>query len=390
MLHIRKEIYTFFIRLRSSSPLVFGLLVGWLVLELVFALALPALIGDTQYFAWYVPDKAKQSTARFLRDENANIPDPIAGWRNKPNVHLGKWVVDANGSRSSHPVDLHHKGAPTRVVFFGSSMVNGGEGVDNQHTISAGIESDRIESLNFASMAFSLDQSLLLYREMANQLQADVVVVGLDSDPIDGLYNHYIPLMLHDEVGVPYLKPRFRLDNGSLDLVPIDLKWLADLDHAPQFVSFLQQNDRHYEKLIEYKHCDFTPLAHGACWLHDKVTSTMNYLNGGKLATDPLMEAEMAQFQKEVSAHGAKLIFMVLPNARMFYWSGYWKYFPDVYALRIKALRDKGFAILDVRDLFRKSGLDGDALFWDDQHHFAAPGNRVAAAGLLKMIQAEH
>ncbi len=381
-----RDLYRYFASLRTQSPTVFYTLVMWLLIELVVAFVLPAVLSDAFYFSHYVPDKAKESTARFLRGENANIPDEVAGWRNKPNVELKNWVIDQYGSRSSHTLDLAHKSAPKRAAFFGSSMVNGGEGVNNQQTISAGIESDALESFNFASMAFAPDQSFLLYQKMADTLQADYVVVGLDADPIEGLYNHYIPLKLHEEVGVPYLKPRFNLVDGKLQLVPMELQWLAQLDQPDAFVEFLRQNDHFYAKLKEYERCAFTPLAHGICWLRNKVSSTLAYMDGKAHASDPLLEAVVREFDAQVKHRNGKLIVMLFPSERMFHWGGVWKYFPDIYDLRLNALRAQGIEVLDVRALFRASGKSADELFADDRHHFSAAGNRVVADGLLNLI----
>lgn len=387
MFVLPRDIYRFFASLRTSSPTVFYTLLMWLLLELSAAFLLPAILHDDFYFSFYVQDEARDSTARFLRGENANIPDETVGWRNKPNVELNNWVIDQYGSRSSRLLDLQHKSAPQRAVFFGSSMVNGGEGVTNQQTISAGIESAALESFNFASMAFAPDQSFLLYQKMADQLQADYVVVGLDAAPVDGLYNHYIPLKLREEVGVPYLKPRFTLEDGKLQLVPVELQWLAQLDQPAAFVDFLRRNDRYFGKLREYERCAFTPLAHGICWLGNKASSTLMYMDGASHASDPLLEAVVSEFDAQVASRNGKLIVMLFPSERMFHWGGVWKYFPDIYALRLKALQARGIEVLDVRELFRASGKSADELFADDRHHFSAAGNRVVADGLLGIIR---
>lgn len=387
MLVFPKDIYRFFATLPTSSPPVFYTLLCWMLLELGAAFVLPSVLDDAHYFSGYVQDKARVSTARFLRGENANIPDPDSGWRNKPNVQLHDWVIDRFGSRSSRPLDLQHKSTPYRAVFFGSSMVNGGEGVTNQQTISAGIESGQVESFNFASMAFSIDQSLLLYRTLADRLQADDVIVGLDADPVEGLYNHYIPLKLREEVGVPYLKPRFALEkDGQLRLIPMDLQWLAQLDQPAAFLDFLRQNDGYYSRLRDYARCDFTPLAHGLCWLHNKAESSLAYMQGAARASDPLLEAVVRRFDAEVKQRNGRLVVMVLPSERMFHWRGVWKYFPDIYALRVQALQAQGVTVLDVRALFRASGKGADELFAADHHHFSAVGNRVVADGLRKQL----
>ena len=103
------------------------------------------------------------ATRKFLVGNAFFVPDKVAGWRNKPNVAIRNWVTDARGCRFAHQ-QLGLAKKPMRMMMLGSSMVNGGTGVRNDQTISAYLEDDRVEVLNFGTMMYSMDQCLLRYR----------------------------------------------------------------------------------------------------------------------------------------------------------------------------------------------------------------------------------
>jgi uncharacterized glyoxalase superfamily protein PhnB len=69
-------------------------------------------------------------------------------------VAIGNWVIDANGARSTQP---SHAGLvkATRIIFLGSSMVNGDTHVKNNETISAYVEDEDVDALNFGTMMYS-------------------------------------------------------------------------------------------------------------------------------------------------------------------------------------------------------------------------------------------
>ena len=121
------------------------------------------------------------STREFLDGDHLLLPDDVVGWSNRPDVAEGNWQIDSLGSRSSHPATAL-PGKAVRVLFLGSSMINGGTRVTNRETVAAFTEDADIEALNFGTMMYSLDQVLLSYTEKLEYLGADVIVVGLDAE----------------------------------------------------------------------------------------------------------------------------------------------------------------------------------------------------------------
>ena len=372
--------------LKTFAPQVYYTLVIWLACELLAVFVLPLCFSDAVFLSLYMDDKAKISTERFLRHENANIPDAVAGWSNTPNEKRGPWVTDKYGSRSVTPivVDRNDK---TRIIFLGSSMVNGGRGVANHETMSAYLESASIETFNFASMSYSVDQSLLMYRSKIKAFSPDILVVGIDPTPIAGLYNHYIPFKIPDETSMPYLKPRFSLSEDKLVEIRPNQNWLMSYLEDREFHQFLKKNDAYYRDFQQYKSFGFTPIAHGLFIVFKKFRSFFGYYLG-EGASDPLLEKIMETFMQEAEQQGTRVYFAMLPNQRMFNWAGIWQFFPDRYQLRVDALTLAGFSTIDIRKALRESGYDESELFHEDELHYRRLANEIIGEVIkVKLIE---
>ena len=373
-------------RFRRRAPALSYTLALWLGTELLAALLLPAIVPKHIALSWYLGEHARWATGIILdvHDTSFTVYDSLTGWRNRPGSSGGRWQIDSLGSRSTHR--LHEtKTRPRRLLFLGSSLTNGGDRVSAVETISAYCEDSLTESVNCATMLYSLDQVALAYRGSLHRLGADVVVVGTSAAPEEGLTNRYLPFFAHSEVLMPFFKPRFLLDGDSLRLVPVPTReqWRA-MFHSSAMLDTLTRDEGFLDRFESYRRLGLMPLT--ASLRQALITaSKLSLLLTGRRDALPLAERLMRMLADDAAGHGAKVVFMLLPARRFAFPTGLWRLLPDHYADLLARLRREGFVVLDGRDLLRRSGLPPDRLY-SDGNHFQPEGNRLIAAGLRELL----
>lgn len=370
--------------LRSTSPLLFRTLVLLLLIELIAVVIAPAIIPDTLYLRAYLNDKAEQATEAFLNNESFLIPDSITGWRNKPNTIKENWKVDHYGSRSHHAFE-ETATKPLRVIFVGSSMINGGTHIRNDETISAFLEDRDIEALNFGTMLFSLDQSLLLLEQLL-VYKPDVVIMGLDSDPLSGLRNIYIPFRNPDEVNMPFLKPRFLFNKHQLEHISMEPAMLTTMLKDTTVLDVLKQYDGYYHRFARYMHMGHTPLAGSLSYVLRKLESLQQYQYGDQQSEIILLEL-MKKALALAETRNFKLFFLSMPSVSNIDQGQLMRYFPNWYDRRQQTLATLSFPVIDAKQIFLNSGQEIATLYTDDQVHFTPMGNQLIADHLRRFIK---
>jgi hypothetical protein len=374
--------------LKRTAPRLYLTLAVLLLLDLLGIVVAPLFVPDSVYFRVYLKEKARQSTERFLKEDNAVIPDDATGWRNHPSFAQGSWRTDEHGARSVHPFTMTRE-KPLRLLFLGSSMINGGNHIQNDETISAYLEDSQTEALNFGTMMYTLDQSLLAYKDRLHQYQANVVVVGIDADPMGGLQNHYIPLRFPAEVNMPYLKPRFdmRLNGEDLSLVPVSPRqMLEDALRSPaRFLSFLSKNDAFYYEFETFERFGILPFSGGLryCYLRARRASE-TYFPGDRALT--LFGSLADALVKEGKSHGASVIFLALPDETACSRSLLKRFLPDRFGQNLDILKQRGHGVIDARSLFQDSGLRLSQLFLADKAHYHPAANQIIAKALREYL----
>jgi hypothetical protein len=383
--HLNKaQLLVWFSEFRKNAPILYKTLVLLLLLECGVIFIAPLVIPRTWYLYFYLDKKARESTQLFLRGKAVLIPDETAGWKNRPDVEQGNWVIDSNGSRSTHSIKIN-KEKPIRILFLGSSMINGGMGVSNNETISAFLESPYIETLNFGTMMYSLDQCLLAYRHNLYAYNPEIVVVGLDGFPLSGLKNLFIPFLNRDEIYMPYLKPRFRFENGKLQLIQASPTMLATMFRTHDLLDYLREYDFFYHQFETYRRLGQLPFSNAIRVMYTKISNLTKYVNNDS-ESNMLTEALMTEIVMEVSKNGSEVIFLALPDQATFSLGGLRRYLPDLYGQSVRSLRLKGFPIVDAREIFHESGRGADELFEADHKHYKPIANHLIAEKLCTLV----
>jgi hypothetical protein len=152
---------------------------------------------------------------------------PVIGFRFVPRLRArvphegGGYLVRTNetGFRSDHPFAARKPADGRRILLFGDSFT-AGDGVSNGHRYGDWCERQvpGLEVFNFGLPATGLDQHHLIYREYAQDIEHDVLVIGVFVENIRRVgsrYRHF-----HDDSGkrVLYAKPYYTLEGDALRL----------------------------------------------------------------------------------------------------------------------------------------------------------------------------
>ena len=265
-------------------------------------------------------------------------------------------------------------------------MINGGSRIKNSETISAGLEDEKIETLNFATMMYSMDQVYLDYTNRLYKYDPDVIIVGIDVEPGAGLKNHYIPFRFPEEENMPYLKPRFELKGDGIELINVSPEdMLAAINGNPELIHFLSENDGFYYRFEMDCRMGVLPLSGMFKYLSLKSIRFKRYFiedTSGNLILIRIMD----QLIKEADKNGADVIFLMNTDQTIFEGSGVHKYLNDIYGNQLALLKSKGFQVVDIREIFRKSGKPGRKLFAKDRSHYSVLGNKFIAEALRPIV----
>jgi hypothetical protein len=373
--------------LSRNAPVLFHTLLFWLLAELIAIVLLPAAVPRNRALSWYLGPEARQATQRFLDDRHTYLTyDPLTGWRNRPNCGRDIFKIDSLGSRSTHPLGLH-KGRPVRLLFLGSSLVNGGFRVTAEETIAGCSEDSLTEAGNFGTMLYSLDQMVLAYTGGLYRFGADVVVVGLPAQLGLGLTNRYVPFLQRSQVLMPCFKPRFVEAGDSLRVLPVPSipRWRALLT-SPSLVESIAVGEGSLDQFESYRRFGLTPVAAGLRQLSIRARNLRRLIHGTVISL-PLAIRLMHHLESAAARHQARVVYMLLPSRQETSPVGWRRRLPDAYGNALAALRVQGFTVLDGRSSLLATGLPMDRLYEPDGIHYRAVANRALAGGLRELIK---
>lgn len=149
--------------------------------------------------------------------------DPDLGWTNHAGwINRGKHLIHIGpaGTRGRTLYSLPKPEGSTRVLCMGDSFVWGSEVGDEQTWPHLLQQQPNIEAPNLAVGGYGLDQTLLRLRKQGAALRPDVIIFGCMLASA-GRHGNRIPGRLAPSDASPQVKPRFLLQNGKLQLLPI-------------------------------------------------------------------------------------------------------------------------------------------------------------------------
>lgn len=185
------------------------------------------------------------------------------GWSIKENGTSKLYKSNSSGIRSNKEYALHPPRGIRRVSTFGDSYTHCDE-VKNDETWQAFMESydSNMEVINFGVGAYGLDQAYLRYLEDGRQYKSHIVLIGFMSENIYRNVNTFRPFYVPN-TGLPLAKPRFKIKNDKLSLIPNQFLRLDDykmlLQHPQKILSNLCINDFYYQKRYKSNIYDWSP-----------------------------------------------------------------------------------------------------------------------------------
>lgn len=358
--------------------------------EVLAVAVLPSVLPAHSYLAAYLSDpRAGEALRGFFGGQGILEPDPDTGWRNRAQVRRGNWVTDEHGSRSHERLNVARQGPRLRVLFLGSSKINGGTELGRDQTISARVANERVETLNFGTMLYGADQSYLAYQRRLARFQPDVVVLGLDPRADEPLLNVYLPYRNRDQVMMPFVKPRFEDRGGGMGEVAPPLALLRDSAQRPDaLLAFLRQHDGYQREFDNYRRYGFTPLAHGASGVVRKLANAQAlYAHGEPSEGERLLTQLLHRFRDELAREHRVLVLLLLPDRDEVEASKPWQTAWLRHQRLRQLLADQGLAFVDPREALRAQ--DGAGVFHEDSIHYTDAGNQVIAAELARVLDAD-
>ncbi|UCD17029.1 MAG: SGNH/GDSL hydrolase family protein [Candidatus Zixiibacteriota bacterium] len=375
-----------FARQLFRAPVLLYMMIILLAAEFSVVAIAPLLVPDCRYLRLYLNARAEECTRKHLDGtDRYNIRCDLIGWRNRPNCTYRKWEVDEHGARTTHAYTTIST-KPNRVMFMGSSMINGGPFVYTNETISALIEDSTIEAINFGTMRYSLDQVYLHYKNELNAYHPNILVVEIPGSPDKGLRNQYVLFRNRYAGDMPYLKPRFTLESDELVLVPVPPKEYHDsIFCSPELLRWLEQTDGYYNDFRAFKRFGHLPIANTLWYFYQKARNLYRLIMGD-YRDMPLLEVLMARLVDLADKQGVAVTFIMMPDRTITAAAGWRKFLPDHYKRQLDMLESKGFDIIDGREVLRRSGIPFWKLYASDNQHYSPAGNLLLAEALKERL----
>lgn len=279
------------------------------------------------YHKWNIPpDKAYWThLLSNITDTGYVTYDPQLGWGINPNKVSGDSMYVSNfyGIRDLDDFDLFPDTAVIRIALFGDSYTHGDE-VSNKETWAFFLEEElkakgiACEVLNFGVGGYGMDQAYLRFVERGKQVQADVVVLGLQVENFWRNLNVFRPnYSLYG--GIPLTKPRGIIRNDSLFFInqpTVAKDSILNIIINSDTGGVLQYEYFHHNKLvardIPFSWLYTVKVIRGVFSDHyGKNHLMMEDCEEGNL----LMRKIIRTFEKEVNQAGASFVLLQLPTS---------------------------------------------------------------------------
>lgn len=199
------------------------------------------------------PDKTYwEGLIRSIPEDGYYSPDQTLGWTlNRNSVYRDSlYVSNSIGIRSTKDFNTQPEDGVLRIALFGDSFTHG-DNVYNSETWGSFLhnyldqQGIKNEVLNYGVSAYGLGQAYLRFKEEANAMKPDVVVLGFQIENIWRALNVFRPnYYLYS--GFPFTKPRPIVQNDSLIFINVPT---VPVDSIPAMVS---DWDRHPLNQYEY------------------------------------------------------------------------------------------------------------------------------------------
>lgn len=376
-----------------------AMLALWAFIESLSFAALIALrkMRDISYAptALQLSPAARQHLDAFLARGQGERFDmhPVLGWV----PSLTHPEINRAGMRDDREYDRAPTPGILRIAAFGDSFTYGSDVAlgENWAKKLAALASS-IEVLNYGVGAYGLDQAYLRYLEVGAEYRPDVVLIGYMTENLArdvNVYRGFYTNMYRDTI---YTKPRFRLVNDELALIPNPL---ASLDayrrlreHEAEVLGEIGRNDYHFVGRSSAGAFDLLPSVRllKLAWAELRRANQIPiFTRDGRY--DERSEAYQVTrrifdtFYRKVLERGALPIIVVFPDLNDLNASRARK--PRRYQPLIADFRAKGYRFIDVLDAFESTrGRYAIQDLTKEWGHYSKLGNELVAKHILNRL----
>lgn len=318
--------------------------------------------------------------------------DSVLGWAPRAGPE-----INAAGMRDDR--DYASRPAPgvLRISAFGDSFTFGSDVAlgENWTKVMSAVQ-PAIEVLNYGVGAYGLDQAYPRYSMLGADFHPHIVFIGYMTENLARDVNVYRGFYGTSYRNTIFTKPRFRVANGALELVPNPLTTIADYrrlrEDEASVLSALGRNDYHYAGLNRAGLLDFSPSIRLGKMAFAQIRAARQipiFTTDGRY--EPRSEAYEVtlrifdEFYKKVIEDGALPIIVVFPDLNDQRRSREGK--PRRYAPLLEYFQSSGYRYIDalvalerVEQRYTVSDL---SVRWG---HFSKLGNDIVARYMLQTL----
>jgi hypothetical protein len=340
------------------------------------------------------PEARTNLDAFLARGKGAQVRmDAVLGWVPQPGSE-----INAAGMRDDRDYDPQPAPGILRISAFGDSFTYGADvklGENWAKRISA--MKPPIEVLNYGVGAYGLDQAYLRYLQVGADYHPQVVFIGYMTENLARDVNVFRGFYTSFYRNAIFSKPRFRVENGALVLVPNPLATLDDYrrlrDNEEEVLSQLGRNDYHYVGQYRAGPLDFSPSVRFGKMVAARIRTARQIpiftADGRYEQRSEAYEVTVRifdAFYRTVLDDGALPIIVVLPDLNDQQRSREGE--PRRYAPLLEYFRSRGYRYIDalgalepVQQRYTMSEIS--AVKWG---HFSKLGNDIVAQYILESL----
>jgi hypothetical protein len=346
----------------------------------------------------------QKALKKFIADEVDHTGfSAELGWTVKPNARAtnGKYTSNSKKIRATREYTVKAPNDKIRISTFGDSYTFGMEVANNETWQEQLLLLDEnLEILNFGIGGHGPDQALIRYFEEGAEYSSDIVFLGFMTENINRIMSVYRPYYVQ-QTGFPLTKPRFKVVNDQLKLIPNPHQRLEDynalLQNPEAVLPKLGKDDFYYQtryarhpldvlntvKLIKMVIFDFK----NKFLLQTSIYDIKGNYNQKSEAYSLLLKI-FESFYDEAIQRNALPVFLIYPD------------FSDVIARHSKKgkkyepllswLKDKGYPYIDLSNAMIEYEQDSkiDTYFTKGHGHYSPAGNAASARFIYDYLKA--
>jgi hypothetical protein len=332
-------------------------------------------------------EQQRTNLTAFVRSGHGarTAQDPQLGW-------VPSRETNSAGMRDDREYTLLPPPGVVRIAAFGDSFTYGADvKLAESWTRQLADADPALEVLNYGAGAYGTDQAYLRYRKAGADYQPHIVLIGYMSENLARCVNVFRGFYSSSYRDTIFSKPRFRLINGQLELLPNPMATVADhetlLRQEAATLARLGEHDFHYQNNYSHGLMDVSPAVRlgkmlwwrtGQRLLGEPIFHTFEGSYNARSEAYAVTLSILDQFYRDVRERGALPVIVVFPDMIDLERSRRGR--PPRYTGFLDHFRRQGYRFIDTGEVLRAS----QQRYRDDQltvdwGHYSPLGSKIVA-----------